>query len=207
METDPGAVELNSSRGSPQREEPPSRGHQLHPPEDLDPVLVWVPIGRRLISGLLGLNVVLLGAALLAGQAFNPEGLKYQEPQVFIQVLLCGSVLWMLWFLLWSRRQADMAPHQDHHAGGIAVTGKQLPRLNYELSCFCFLCVLGCVKVPALCCFAVVLMLFAAFSMLLYAFLIGYLLSVKQCKPIARVISPFLEAPFLILQVNTLTCW
>lgn len=168
METDPGAVELNSSRGSPQREEPPSSDHQLHPPEDLDPVLVWVPIGRRLISGLVGLNVVLLGAALLAGQAFNPEGLRYQEPQVFILLLLGGSVLWMLWFLLWTRRQAGTAPHQDHHAGGIAVT--------------------------------LALVLFAAFSVLLYVFLMGYLLSVKECKPAARVISPFIEAPFLIVQ-------
>lgn len=204
METDPGAVELNSSRGSPQREEPPSSDHQLHPPEDLDPVLVWVPIGRRLISGLVGLNVVLLGAALLAGQAFNPEGLRYQEPQVFILLLLGGSVLWMLWFLLWTRRQAGTAPHQDHHAGGIAVTRKQLPD---PMSSFFFLCVcvLGCVKVSALCCLAVALVLFAAFSVLLYVFLMGYLLSVKECKPAARVISPFIEAPFLIVQVNTLT--
>lgn len=122
METHCGAVELHSPRGSPHEEESPSSDHQLHPPEDLDPVLVWVPIGRRLISGLLGLNVVLLGAALLAGQAFNPEGLKNQEPQVFILLLLGGSVLWMLWFLLWFRRQSGTAPHQDHHAGGVAVT-------------------------------------------------------------------------------------
>lgn len=125
------SVELHSSCGSPPKEEPPGSDRQLHPPEDLDPVLVWVPIGRRLISGLLGLNVVLLGAALLAAQAFNPEGLKNQEPQVFILLLLAGSVLWMLWFLLWSRRQAGMAPHQDHHAGGVAVTCK-LPALTSD---------------------------------------------------------------------------
>lgn len=58
-----------------------------------------------------------------------------------------------------------------------------------------------------LCCPAVVLLLFAAFSVLLYIFLIGYLLSVKECKPVARVISPFIEAPFLVVQVNILTCW
>lgn len=151
METDCEAVELHSSRGSPQREEtPPSSGHQLHPPEDLDPVLVWVPIGRRLISGLLGLNVVLLGAALLAGQAFNPDGLRNQEPQVFILLLLGGSVLWMLWFLLWSRRQVGMAPHQDHHAGGIAVTCK-LPTLSSD--CIdCYSSVLKCLKTSVLCC-------------------------------------------------------
>lgn len=140
METDCGAVELHSSSGSPQKEEPGSSHHQLHPPEDLDPVLVWVPIGRRLISGLLGLNVVLLGAALLVGQALHPEGLTNQEPEVFILVLLGGSLLWMLWFLLWSRRQTGMSPHQDHHAGGIAVSCK-LPVLTSDWI-VCYLSVL-----------------------------------------------------------------
>lgn len=148
METDCGAAELQSSHGSPQNEEPPSSDQQLHPPEDLDPVLVWVPIGRRLISGLLGLNVVLLGAALLTGQAFNPEGLKNQEPQVFILLLLGGSLLWMLWFLLWSRRQVGMAPHQDHHAGGVAVTCKH-PTLSSECTVR-YLSLLRCFKVSVL---------------------------------------------------------
>lgn len=139
---------METARGGPQTEEPPGSGHRLHPPEDLDPVLVWVPIGRRLISGLLGLNVVLLGAALLAAQAFNPEGLRHQEPQVFILLLLAGSVLWMLWFLLWSRRRAGMAPHQDHHAGGVAVTRKR-PTLSSD--CLFFWSLL---KASLLCCLA-----------------------------------------------------
>lgn len=126
MEVDPGDMELDSSGRGPQNEEPHSSDHHVQGPEELDPVLVWVPIGRRLISGLLGLNVVLLGAALLAGQAFNPDGLRRHEPQVFILLLLGASVLWMLWFLVWSRRQPDMVPHKDAHAGGVAVTCKLL---------------------------------------------------------------------------------
>lgn len=59
-------------------------------------------------------------------------------------------------------------------------------------------------EVSILCCLAVVLLLFAVFSVLLYIFLIGYLLSVKECTPAARVISPFVEAPFLVVQVSTL---
>lgn len=126
MEANSGAMELDCSGKGPQDEEPHSSDHHLQGPEELDPVLVWVPIGRRLISGLLGLNVVLLGAALLTGQAFNPEGLRHHEPQVFILLLLGASVLWMLWFLVWSRRQPDMVPHKDVHAGGVAVTCKLL---------------------------------------------------------------------------------
>uniref|UniRef100_A0A8C9ZPI3 Otopetrin 3 n=1 Tax=Sander lucioperca TaxID=283035 RepID=A0A8C9ZPI3_SANLU len=138
----------------------------------MDPVVVWVPSGRRLISGMLGLNVVLLGAALLIGESLPPEGLKHQEPQVFLLLLMGVSSLWMLWYLLWARKQPGICPHKDHHAGGIPVTG--------------------------------VLMLFAAFSLLLHMFKAGYLMIMMDCKPVVEVISPFIEAPFIVLQVMTL---
>ncbi|KAK3529358.1 hypothetical protein QTP70_029331 [Hemibagrus guttatus] len=89
---------------------------------DEEPVLLWVPTGRRLISGLFGINVVLLGAALVAGDTLNPVGLHHHEPEVFLLLLMGISVVWMLWYLLWSRRQPGAPPHTDHHAGGITVT-------------------------------------------------------------------------------------
>uniref|UniRef100_A0A3B5A205 Otopetrin-3-like n=1 Tax=Stegastes partitus TaxID=144197 RepID=A0A3B5A205_9TELE len=155
---DPGVSEPDSD---PQNQEP-----------ELDPVLVWAPSGRRLVSGLLGLNLVLLGAALVAGQAFHPEGLKHQEPEVFLLVLMGLSLVWMLWYLLWARKQPGVCPHQDHHAGGVTVI--------------------------------VVLVLFAACSLLLYVCRVGYLMSVRECKPAATLISPFIESPFLALQTYLL---
>ncbi|KAM4623614.1 proton channel OTOP3-like [Polymixia lowei] len=160
--------------GTLSRDEPSNQGNSDHPSQDpdLDPVVVWVPSGRRMLSGLLGLNVVLLGAALVAGQAFNPVGLKHQEPQVFMLLLMACSVAWMLWYLLWARRQPGISPHKDHHAGGITVT--------------------------------VVLMLFATFSLLLHIFSIGYFVTMRECKPATKVLSPFIEAPFLGLQTYLL---
>lgn len=121
MNSDIELTELESSLGTPGHpsdgEPGVSSDHQI---QDLEQV--WIPSGRRLISGLLGLNVVLLGAALFAGQAFNPEGLKHQEPQVFMLLLLAVSLAWMLWYLLWARKQPDISPHKDHHAGGMTVT-------------------------------------------------------------------------------------
>ncbi|XP_033466531.1 proton channel OTOP3-like [Epinephelus lanceolatus] len=167
--------QLDSSQrthGNPQSDDPvQTSDHQIQDPEQ-DPVLVWAPSGRRLISGLLGLNVVLLGAALVAGQAFNPDGLKHQEPQVFMLLLMGVSLVWMLWYLLWARKQPGICPHKDHHAGGITVT--------------------------------VVLMLFAAFSLLLFVFRAGYLISMRECKPAATVLSPFIEGSFLLLQTYLL---
>ncbi|XP_054455379.1 proton channel OTOP3-like [Anoplopoma fimbria] len=172
MNSDLGATEADSSWGTPGSAEPvQSSDHQIQD-QELNQVPVWAPSGRRLISGLLGLNMVLLGTALVAGQAFNPKGLKHQEPQVFMLLLMGVSLVWMLWYLLWARKQPGICPHKDHHAGGITVT--------------------------------VVLMLFAAFSLLLCFFRVGYLINMRECKPAAKVISPFIEAPFLALQTYLL---
>ena len=44
-------------------------------------------------------------------------------------------------------------------------------------------------------------MLFAAFSLLLHLFRMGYFIIMRDCKAPAQVLSPFIEAPFLGLQV------
>uniref|UniRef100_A0A8C2YX49 Otopetrin 3 n=1 Tax=Cyclopterus lumpus TaxID=8103 RepID=A0A8C2YX49_CYCLU len=99
-----------------------------------DTVPAWAPSGKRLISGLLGLNLVLLGAALVAGGAFNPDGLKHEEPQVFMLLLMGVSLIWMLWYLLWARKQPGISPHKDHHAGGVPVTGEPVVCVSDSVS-------------------------------------------------------------------------
>lgn len=129
MDPDPGVSDSEpvspwATPDNPTSDDPvTSSEHQGQDP-GMDLVLAWVPSGRRLLSGLLGLNVVLLGSALVAGQAFNSEGFKHQEPQIFIQLLIGVSLVWMLWYLLWARKQPGICPHKDHHAGGITVICK-----------------------------------------------------------------------------------
>ncbi|KAM7381141.1 hypothetical protein PAMA_012125 [Pampus argenteus] len=174
FEPDPSAIELDSScrtPGNPPSHEPVGN-HHTHDPEQDPGLLFWAPSEKRLISGLLGINVVLLGAALVAGQAFNPSGLKHQEPQVFMLLLMGVCLVWMLWYLLWARKQPGICPHKDHHAGGIPVT--------------------------------VVLLLFAACSLVLFICRTGYSISMRECRPAVKVLSPFIEAPFLTLQTYLL---
>ncbi|XP_028815574.1 proton channel OTOP2-like [Denticeps clupeoides] len=139
---------------------------------DPEPALAWVPGGRRLLSGLLGLNAVLLGAALVAGDAFHPDGLRHQEPLVYVLTLMALGVAWMVWYLFWARKLPGLSPHTDHHAGGITVT--------------------------------VVLIIFAGFSLLLHAFKIAYYMIMRECYPVAKVLFPLFEAPFLALQTYLL---
>ncbi|XP_034564277.1 proton channel OTOP3-like [Notolabrus celidotus] len=170
LDLDPGVTELDLDPGVTELDSPvETSDHQI---QEHDPMLFLVPTGRRLISGLLGLNVVLMGSALILGQALNPAGLRNQEPQVLNLLLMGVSGVWMLWYLLWARRQPGFCPHKDHHAGGIPVT--------------------------------FVLMLFAAFTLLLYVCRIGYFINTRECKHAVKTLSPFIEAPFVTLQTYLL---
>lgn len=211
LDPDPSAIELHSSwtaPGNAPSEEPVRNSDHLNQDPEVDPVLVWAPSGRRLISGLLGINVVLLGAALVGGQAFNRSGLKHQEPQVFLLLLMGISLVWMLWYLLWARKQPGICPHKDHHAGGLTVTGRLLCMiimtkctvlvvvLDLLFMCFSFLLHVS-----------VVLLLFAACSLLLFICRTGYLINMVECKPAVTIVSNFIEAPFLGLQVKICIFW
>lgn len=96
-------------------------GSSVEDDDGLEPVVLWVPSRRGLISGLLGLNIVLFGGSLVTGDVFQP--VRFMEPAVFVLVLMVLSLMWMLWYLLWARKQPDISPHTDHHAGGATVTG------------------------------------------------------------------------------------
>ncbi|XP_051529785.1 proton channel OTOP3-like [Myxocyprinus asiaticus] len=87
--------------------------------DGLGPVMPWGPSGNGLISGLLGLNLVLFGAALVVGSAFNP--LELMQTEVFMLMLMGLSMLWMLWYLTGACRQPGITPYTDHHAGGATV--------------------------------------------------------------------------------------
>lgn len=89
-------------------------------PQIQDHVFLWVPSGRGLISGLVGLNVVLLGGALLAGSALN-EDILHRVSQLLLLCLMGLSVGWMVWFLIWDSKRPGYCPHKDHHAGGVTV--------------------------------------------------------------------------------------
>ncbi|XP_041937957.1 proton channel OTOP2-like [Alosa sapidissima] len=114
-----GSAEMDASWEPTDGPQPGSDlGHAPHP----DPLLIWAPTGQRLLSGLLGLNLVLFGAALVVGNAFHPQGLRHQEPLLYLLVLMVLSMAWMLCYLFWGRRLPGASPHKDHHAGGITVT-------------------------------------------------------------------------------------
>ncbi|XP_056405578.1 proton channel OTOP3-like [Hyla sarda] len=71
----------------------------------------------RLFSGLLAVNVTLLGAALISSVVISSMPAK--NAYIFLSVLMFCSSAWAIYYLLWSRRKRYAAILQDHHAGAL----------------------------------------------------------------------------------------
>ncbi|MEE6525631.1 hypothetical protein FKM82_025755, partial [Ascaphus truei] len=86
------------------------------------PPEVW-KTGGRLLSGVLALNVVLLGCALVSSGAFHEVVLAERELLSFLCVLMGISGCWMVTYLLWTSRHPDTGTIRDTHAGPIWLRG------------------------------------------------------------------------------------
>ncbi|XP_069808630.1 proton channel OTOP3-like [Dendropsophus ebraccatus] len=71
----------------------------------------------RLFSGLLAVNVIFLGAALISSVVISSMPAK--NSYIFLTVLMFCSSAWAIYYLLWPRRRRYSAVLQDHHAGAL----------------------------------------------------------------------------------------
>ncbi|XP_073540119.1 proton channel OTOP3-like isoform X2 [Phyllobates terribilis] len=71
----------------------------------------------RLFSGLMAMNVVFLGAALISSMIIS--SMPAQNSYIFLTVLMFCSSAWAMYYLLWTRRKKYAAVLQDHHAGAL----------------------------------------------------------------------------------------
>ncbi|XP_069809278.1 proton channel OTOP2-like [Dendropsophus ebraccatus] len=84
--------------------------------------------GGRLISGLLGLNVLLLAAVLVCSGAFSDVAVVEREVLSLLCILMGLSGCWMIVYLFWTSKK-DHRNLKDSHAGpiwlkvGLAVFG------------------------------------------------------------------------------------
>uniref|UniRef100_A0A8C4XGY9 Otopetrin 3 n=1 Tax=Erpetoichthys calabaricus TaxID=27687 RepID=A0A8C4XGY9_ERPCA len=75
---------------SPQKSSEPDHADAALPHLD-----IWSPSRGRMFSGLLALNVIILGAALVVSAALKPQGLRHHEDLVFLLFLMALSMVWM----------------------------------------------------------------------------------------------------------------
>ncbi|XP_072414255.1 proton channel OTOP3-like isoform X1 [Chiloscyllium punctatum] len=73
----------------------------------------------KLLSGLLALNVVFLGAAITLSAVFNSAAVPGTHVLILLMVLSALAIGWMTFH----KSMTHFVPHQDHHAGAIWLRG------------------------------------------------------------------------------------
>ncbi|XP_040918949.1 proton channel OTOP2-like [Toxotes jaculatrix] len=73
--------------------------------------------GGWLLSGIICINILILGCALVSGSAFNSVAITAVHRQIFLIILLLLTMLWMFFYTVFTSRK-DQAV-KDSHAGPV----------------------------------------------------------------------------------------
>ncbi|XP_030645553.1 proton channel OTOP2 [Chanos chanos] len=77
----------------------------------------------RLLSGLIAVNVIILGSALVSGSVFNKVAITPTHLQIFLTVLIILTTIWMLYYSAYTSREDHAVLYKDGHAGPIWLRG------------------------------------------------------------------------------------
>ncbi|KAG8006937.1 Otopetrin-2 [Nibea albiflora] len=73
--------------------------------------------GGWLLSGILCINILILGCALVSGSALNTVAITSVHKQIFLIILLLLTMLWMLFYAAVTSRKEQGVLFKDSHAG------------------------------------------------------------------------------------------
>ncbi|CAJ1075117.1 proton channel OTOP2-like [Xyrichtys novacula] len=75
--------------------------------------------GGWLLSGIICINILILGCALVSGSAFNSVAITAVHRQIFLIILLLLTMLWMLFYTVVTSRKEQAVVFKDSHAGPV----------------------------------------------------------------------------------------
>lgn len=111
---------LSNSSGAPGQAENPCE-------PDLDEEAVVRERPRNwgwMLSGIICINILILGCALVSGSAYNDVDIDMSDLQLFLIVLLVLTAAWMIYYIAYTARQEDAVIFKDSHAGPVWLRGK-----------------------------------------------------------------------------------
>ncbi|XP_036408670.1 proton channel OTOP2 [Megalops cyprinoides] len=82
--------------------------------------------GRRrawLLSGVVSVNILILGCAMVSGSAFNDVAVSPVDLQIFLTVLLILTTAWMVYYTAFTARKDHAVLYKDGHAGPVWLRG------------------------------------------------------------------------------------
>ncbi|XP_069004676.1 proton channel OTOP2-like [Embiotoca jacksoni] len=75
--------------------------------------------GGWLLSGIICINILILGCALVSGSAFNSVAITAVHRQIFLIILLLLTMLWMLFYTALTSRKNQAILFKDSYAGPV----------------------------------------------------------------------------------------
>lgn len=77
-----------------------------------------------MLSGIICVNVLILGCALVSGSAYNNINISASDLQVFLIILLLLTSIWMIYYAIYMGRKENAIMYKDGHAGPVWLRGK-----------------------------------------------------------------------------------
>lgn len=72
-----------------------------------------------LLSGIICVNILILGAALVSGMAYSKVNISTPDLQIFLIILVLLTTIWMVYYIIYTARTEDAVVYKDGHAGPV----------------------------------------------------------------------------------------
>ncbi|XP_028310946.1 proton channel OTOP2 [Gouania willdenowi] len=76
-----------------------------------------------MLSGVICLNILLLGCALVSGSAYHSINIGATDLQVYLIILVLLTTIWMSYYIVFTARKENAVFHRDGHAGPVWLRG------------------------------------------------------------------------------------
>uniref|UniRef100_A0A3Q3N8F2 Proton channel OTOP2-like n=1 Tax=Mastacembelus armatus TaxID=205130 RepID=A0A3Q3N8F2_9TELE len=76
-----------------------------------------------MVSGIICINILILGCALVSGSAQNNAQIKASDLQIFLIILLLLTSIWMIYYIIYTAREENAVVYRDGHAGPVWLRG------------------------------------------------------------------------------------
>ncbi|KAM9779851.1 proton channel OTOP2 [Neosynchiropus ocellatus] len=76
-----------------------------------------------MVSGIICVNILILGSALVSGSAYSKVNISAVDHQIFLIILLLLTIIWMVSYVVFTARKENAIDYKDAHAGPVWLRG------------------------------------------------------------------------------------
>ncbi|KAL7378321.1 hypothetical protein ABVT39_011775 [Epinephelus coioides] len=76
-----------------------------------------------MVSGIICVNILILGCALVSGSAYNNVKISSVDLQVFLIIIILLTSIWMIYYVIYTARTENAIVYKDGHAGPVWLRG------------------------------------------------------------------------------------